>query len=168
MSAPDAERDRVLWTAVVESEGRFTGARAAFITGAADRLAVVHAALGMVPQRGTALRLLPSLSVAERQALFGELVRLASVGHADIELVRQAILSLPRDWVVANVEARAEPLLRGGTDEEYRRLLELYVQLDRDLARRLATRAAGHDDADIREAGEDFLEHLQARRPADG
>ncbi len=162
MSASDDEHDRALWAAVVESKGRFTATRAAFMTGATDRVAVVRAALGTASQRGTALRVLRLFSVAERQDLFDELVRLASVGHADVALSREAILSLPRDWVLANVDAHAEPLLRDGTDEEYRRLLELYVLLDPDLTRRLATRAAAHHDEDVREAGEDFLERLGA------
>ena len=163
MSASDAEQDRALWTAVVEGEGRFTAARAAFMTEASDRVAVVRAALGTASQRGTALRVLRLFTVAERQDLFDELVRLASVGHADVALSREAILALPRDWVLANLDAHAEPVLRVGTYEEYRRLLELYVRLDPDLTRRLATRAAAHHDDDIREAGEDFLERLGAR-----
>ncbi len=164
MSAPEAaDRDRALWAAVVESEGRFTGARAAFMTGAADRLAAVRAALRTASQRGTALRVLRLFTVAERQALFDELVRLVSVGHADVDLCREAILSLPRDWVLATIESHAEPLLRNGTEEEYRRLLELYLQLDRELTARLAARAARHHDPDVREAGEDFLDRLGAR-----
>jgi hypothetical protein len=103
------------------------------------------------------LRLISYLSLEERQQLFDDLVALATVGHADIVLCRQAILSLPRDWVVANIENVAEPFLKSGTYEEYRRLLELYSILHPDLAQKLAARAASNTDPDIREAGEDFI-----------
>jgi hypothetical protein len=64
---------------------------------------------------------------------------------------------LPRDWLVAHIERYAESLLGYEDYEEYRRLLELYSLIDRDPTLRLARRAAAHDDADIKEAGEDFL-----------
>jgi hypothetical protein len=70
--------------------------------------------------------------------LLNDLVDLASVSHSDIELGRQAILSLPKNWLLENIEKSAEPLLKNGTDEEYRRLLELYIQIDRELTERLA------------------------------
>jgi hypothetical protein len=41
--------------------------------------------------------------------------------------------------------------------EEYRRLLELYIQIDTDITKRLALRASLSNIEDIREAGEDFL-----------
>lgn len=83
---------------------------------------------------------------------------MASVGHADVQLARDVILTLPLPWVLERVEAAAEPLLREGAGEEYRRLLELYRLLDRGLMTRLATRSAQHTDADAREAGADFLD----------
>ena len=54
-----------------------------------------------------------------------------------------------------------EPYLCTGSYDEYRRFLELYRALDRELAWKLARRAAAHGDEDIREAGEDFLESLE-------
>ena len=98
--------------------------------------------------------------IEERQSLLEALVDLASVAHSDIELVRQAILSLPKTWLLENLEKSAELLLKNGTDEEYRRLLELYFEIDNSLTERLAKRALQHDDPDIREAGEDFQNYL--------
>lgn len=154
--------DDVLWSALVNHENAFFAARAAFMSGAADRISVLRSALLSVAERGAALRLLKALPVTERQALFEELISLASVGHGDVHLVRAAICSIPVDWTLSRVEAAAEPLLRNGTYEEYRRLLELYIELDPALTRRLAERATRHADADIREAGEDFLARLGA------
>jgi len=63
----------------------------------------------------------------------------------------------PHDWLLENIEQYAAPLLAYDDDEEYRRLLELYSLIDRDLTLKLARRAAEHADSDIREADEDFL-----------
>jgi hypothetical protein len=152
--------DVALWLEVLRHERRYITARAAFLTGAQDRVGILSQALHTPSQRGTALRVVPLLDEPVRRALFDDLVRLASVGHADVTLCRDAIRSLPREWVLAHIEASAEPLLLAGDEEEYRRLLELYEQLDADLTRRLATRAARDDRADVREAGNDFLERL--------
>ena len=62
-------------------------------------------------ERAAAVRVLPYLSVAERMELFPDLVHLASWGHGLIQAARDAICSLPRDWVLARIEAVAEPLL---------------------------------------------------------
>jgi hypothetical protein len=155
MSESKAQNTR-LWSALLETELAFTAARMDFLARSIDRMEVIREALHDPAQRGTGLRVLPYLKVEERQELFKDLVELASVGHSDIALCREAILSLPREWVVANIERFAEPLLQAGDYEEYRRLLELYNELDSDLTSRLATRAAQSEDADIREAGEDF------------
>src|SRR6266516_3011384 len=84
---PEIARDEALWRALVDRERGFYAARADFMSGAADRVAVLRSALRSVAERGTALRVLPILPLAERQALFEDLVRLASVGHADVQLV---------------------------------------------------------------------------------
>jgi hypothetical protein len=154
--------DQALWAAVRQAEGRFVAARMAFVAEAADRVETLRAALGTAAQRGTALRLLPYIPVAEREQLFDELVELSSVGHTDVLLCREAIRTLPRDWVLDRIERSAKPLLSAGGEEEYRRLLELYAELDVDLTRRLATEAVRHSDADVREAGTDFLRRLPA------
>lgn len=160
------KRDRALWRAVFEAGRDLPAARAAFVIGAADPIAMLREALHDPGQRHAALGMLSSFPASERQKLFADLVELASVGHSYIALCREAILSLPRAWVVANIEEHAEPLFHGERPdeyEEYRRLLELYSDLDADLTRRLARRAAQSADEDIREAGTDFLAWLDTR-----
>ncbi len=64
---------------------------------------------------------------------------------------------LPRPWVLENIERVAEPHLAGNWQEEaYQRLLELYVELDTDLARNLAQREASHSNPIIVEISLDF------------
>lgn len=154
--------DSALWRALCDAELAFHSARQAFLLQSENRLATIRRALD-THQRGTALRVLPYLTIEERQQLFDDLVRLASVGHSDIELVRSAILSLPREWVLSRIESRAKGFLARGTEEEYRRFLELYSELEPSLTRRLATRAIQSEETGIREAGQDFLDWLERR-----
>jgi hypothetical protein len=145
-----------LWDHLVEAHRGYTRALWEFFAEGVDRVAVLRPAL-RGKDRLTALHVASSLKPSERLQLFAEWVYLSSFAHGAIQVPRDMILSLPRDWVLANLEREAEPLLQEGTYEEYRRFLELYALLDRDLTLRLARRAAAHSDPDIREAGEDFL-----------
>jgi hypothetical protein len=155
------ENDTEVWHKVFEKEIAYIQARQDFLNNCTDRIGLIKKALHNPTERGTALRLIAYLKLEERQSLFDDLVDLASVSHSDIELCRKAILSLPKTWVLANIEKSAEPLLQDGTDEEYRRFLELYIDIDRELAQRLALRALQHDDPDIHEVGEDFQNYLE-------
>lgn len=72
---------------------------------------------------------------------------------------------MSREWVLFNIEQTAEPLLAEGTYDEYRRLLELYLELDPKLTLKLAQRAKKHGDNDVREAGIDFINKLNESQP---
>jgi hypothetical protein len=173
MNDPVADEDIAIWRRLVGEhntytyrEAAFRAALDAFLAPGVDRVGLVRSAIPRPDRqifppsdRFTALYVLPLLTRPEQMALFPELVYLASWGHGAIGRVRGVILSLPRDWVLARVDAEAERWLRAGTDDEFRRFLELYRLLDaRDLTLRLARRAAAHADPEIREAGEEFLE----------
>jgi hypothetical protein len=152
--------DETLWRHFVQAHNEARQARQAFLMRTRDRAAVVRRGLSTAGERTAALEVAPLLSVAERQQLFEELLALAGYFHGQAGAAREIILSLPRAWLLANIEPHAERLLRDGTYEEYRLLFELYIKIDRDLAARLARRAATQPDEDIREAGEDFLLRL--------
>jgi hypothetical protein len=107
--------------------------------------------------RTTAIYMLQHLKTSEKIQLFEELMFLASFSHGAIQAVRDAIFTMPRDFVMTNIERVAEPLLQNGTDDEYRRLLELYAALDLALAHKLAERAFRHEDINIQDVGKDFL-----------
>lgn len=81
--------------------------------------------------------------------------------HGYLGAFRSIILRMPKDWLADHIEGAAEPLLQSGDDGTYRRFLELYVNIDPALVRRLAERALASTDPDTREAGADFLEKLQ-------
>jgi hypothetical protein len=75
----------------------------------------------------------------------------------NIQLGREVLLAIPRDWLLAHIEAAAQPLMETNEDWEYKRLLELYERLDAALARGLAERGLSSPNQDIREAGQGFL-----------
>lgn len=168
LQAQKQEKDIELWQQVVNNEVAYIQTRQSFFAHCKNRVEALKQALHSPVERGTALRVLDYLPVEERQSLLDDLVDLASVAHADIALCRQVILSLPKIWLLSNIEKSAEPLLQAGAEEEYRRLLELYVELDKDLAERLARRASQHREPDVQEVGEDFLSYLgqQSLAPA--
>ncbi len=82
----------------------------------------------------------------------------------NIELGREALQAIPRDWLMAHLEQAAEHLLHLNEEWEYRRLLELYWGLDRELTRRLATQGLESANPDIRLAGQEFLDKLVVRQ----
>ena len=160
-----SQKDIDLWHTLYKVDMALYKARGDFLNFSTNRNLVIHNGLNNPGYRGTALRLLLYLGVEEIIPFFDLLVNLASVGHSDIGLVREVILSLPKDFLLANIEKSAEAVLRDAMKhedsyEEYRRLLELYIEIDPDLTKRLAERALESDDEDIREAGSDAMECL--------
>lgn len=156
MTKLTSPQDMVVWNRLVHNHEAFAFASTDFLTGDIDRVAVIHSALqGRGKQ--TAFYMLRSLNQSDLQGLFEDLVFHASYAHGALMAVRDSILALPRDWVLARIEAVAESLLANGTYDEYRRLLELYALLDPMLTQRLAERAIQHLDLDVQEAGHDFL-----------
>lgn len=158
-----AANNTEIWHRLVESEIAYIQSRQNFIKICTDKVAILQKALHTPAERGTALRLIEYLKTEECQLLFDDLVDLASVSQSDIELCRQAILALPKSWLIENIEKSTETILENGTDEEYRRLLELYIKIDLELAGRLAKQALQHEDPDICEVGEDFDNYLKKK-----
>jgi|ERR1043165_57590 hypothetical protein len=155
----------VLWSRLVETEKDFYSARAQLLSKCGRQFVVelVHARLQSVEDRATALGIVPLLTVEEQQQLFDALLSLASFSHGLTTTVREIILSLPRTWVIANIEEASEQLLKHDDYETYWGLLSLYIELDRDITLRLAQKAVSHADEDIKEAGEHFIKRLSSK-----
>lgn len=100
----------------------------------------------------------PTLEPAICDAVMGYLLELACQAQnaRNIVLGRTAILGVPRVWLLANIERYAEPLLQLQDEWEYRRLGELYTQLDDALLERLVIRGLSSQDEGIRQAAHDF------------
>src|SRR5687767_4902225 len=120
MSKTLSQHDIEVWQRLVESEKEYYAASKAFLKGDVDRVSLMREKL-VSREKNTAFYFLPYLSQDELLQLFDMLVPLASTAHSSIKRVRDAILSLPHDWVIENIEPLAEPLLADGTDDEYRR-----------------------------------------------
>lgn len=154
-------RDDDIWNAYVTSYRSYLEASHQFLTGDHDRVAILKKAFRS-SDRYFAITLLKFLQQEELQQLFEDLVFLASFAHGSVDYVREIIHKLPKEWVISRIEQIAEPLLENGDYDAYRRLLELYIELDETLTRRLAQRAFQSTDYDIHEAGEDFLKKLDS------
>jgi hypothetical protein len=158
MSQTVAEEAKALWDRLVETHCAILSASQAFCAAMVSRVPLLGKALrtpGM--ERSTALRILPYLSQSERLELFPDLMHAARSAHGPVQAVWDALLALPRDWVLAHVEAEVDAILRDEEEDDYWMFLQLYHQLDADLLQRLARRAAAHTSPAIRELGEDYL-----------
>lgn len=153
------DNEKSVWDRLSASYLIYAQALKDFFTQDVDRISLMKDSL-IGQDRIIAIHLLQYLAPSEHLQLFNELVYLSSFSHGSIEAVRQVILSMPRDWVLANIEQSVEPLLKNGTYDEYRRLLELFVELDPEITLNLAQRAKKHEDSDIREVGIDFIHKL--------
>lgn len=153
-------QDTVLWHQLIDQEKAYLETRKNFLN-TPSKVELIRLSLQNPSERATALKVISYLTDIERQSLFNELIKLVAVGHSDIELVRNVILSFDQTWLLDNIETQTESVLNNGTDEEYRRLLELYIQLDNRLAQKLVVKALQHPDIDIQEVGADFEIYLK-------
>lgn len=158
MSTKDAE----IWERLVGVYLKYLMALQEFSADDVDRVALIRSAVAG-PNRFVAVKMAQYLKDSEHLQLLDTYVAGASTGHSGVDAFRDLILRLPRDWLLERIENAIEPHLADGTEDEYRRFLELYTDLDRGLALKLAKRAGAHSDPDIREAGEDFLLKLKGR-----
>ena len=154
-----SQNNVTIWHHLVESHMTFSQALKEFFAEGVDRISLIRDAF----QQGdiaTALYVAPYMTTEELCQIFNDLMYLSTApGYADA--VRKIILSLPKEWVLSNIEEVVESiLLQDATENEYRRILELYIELDHQLTYSLAQRARNHSDEGIKEAGNDFLEAL--------
>ncbi len=156
-------QDTVLWHQLIDQEKAYLETRKNFLN-SSSKVELIKRALQNPSERATALKVISYLTNIERQSLFDELIKLVAVGHSDIQVVRNVILSFDKLWLLNNIETQAESVLNNATDEEYRRLLELYIQLDNQLSQKLVTKALQHPDIDIQEVGADFQIYLKTNR----
>lgn len=163
MNKQSSQKSDTIWHRLVESHLVFSQALKDFFTEGVDRVSLMRDAFRQ-GDIATALYVAPHMATNELLLLFNELVYIStSPGFA--AAARNIILSLPKEWVVSNIEKATEPILQQeATENEFRRILELYSQLDYQLAYKLAQKAINHPDEDIKEAGEDFLDILSSTK----
>ncbi len=75
----------------------------------------------------------------------------------NIEKGRQIIFSMPREWVLKNIEIAASETLNLSDEWHFRRLLEVYEKLDQDLLKKLIEHGLKSSNIAIVEAANDFM-----------
>ncbi len=111
------------------------------------------------------LEAVPTLEPPTREAVMRYLLELACQAQNinNILLGRMTLLALPRDWLAQHIERYAEPLMEREDEWEYRRLAEIYEQLDFYLLLRHIERGQASPNSNIQEAAQDFLEGLERK-----
>lgn len=146
--------ENALWRSYFDAECRLIACRMALVQ---DRRAFdesVHLALTDPAQRGAALRLLLGVSSDLSKPHLKQLVRLAAVGHRDVAASRELVRRLP--GATAEIAGAVSEVLEDGTEEEYRRVAELYSGFDEALLGAHVARCSEHPDPDIRAIATEF------------
>jgi|SRR6185503_273169 hypothetical protein len=159
MSKEVSKNDLAAWDELSKSHRRFIKARMAFYQSEVDRVELIRRAMHTNDQ-ALALSLARYLSPTEHMQLFDEWVYWATIDSC-LPAVHNYILSLPKEWIMGRIEEAVELRLREGDEIDFRRYLELFCNLDRDLAAKLARRALEHSDKEIQDAGRDYLSALE-------
>jgi hypothetical protein len=149
--------DERIWQQVLDGRRKWTRACQAFIAEETNRVEILRRGLcGNSTAKVVSLGLAQYLETSEQLQLFDKLVALCiPIEYAT--RARQIVVSLPRDWVLSNVETVVDPILQDADQSAYRMILELYMLLDRRLAMKLAGRAVAQRDEIIKEAGDSTL-----------
>jgi hypothetical protein len=154
------EQYKAAWKKVLEADAAAYAAQYELFSICGDSIIeIVRAGLHDPSERSTAFRIAGLLKEEQRKALLPDLVSLACEPSYAPTIInaRKVIMSLPKQWVLAQMDPSIERILKSDDDWESRRLLELCSLLDRDLTLKIAAIAAAHQDPEIREAGTDFL-----------
>lgn len=152
------------WQQLVKADTQYFAARQALflarqtlLASGIDFVPFLKKALQNPFERGAALRLLGELDAEVRQAVFAELVDLASFSHGLIQVARDAILSLDPAWLDVRLPQEIEVVLqRSASYEEYQRFAELLQQARSPYLATLLSHAAVSQDPDIRDVAAGF------------
>lgn len=144
-----------LWQRVIDSHQQYSEAFTEFLANSSDKVEVLRKAL-RGNDRTLALRAVPSLSVDEKKALMPEWVNLARAAHSPFHIAWNVIESLPREWVMQNIEKEVDAILANDEETDYWLFLQLYARLDTALMKKLAMRAVRHADPEISELGREW------------
>lgn len=145
------------------NDERFSGYVAEFKANDVRWLEYLRQAM-LSDDRVVAFSVLRHLNEEEKIGVFDLLVYYSSFTHGSVVFFQDIILSLPKEWVIKNIERYADSILNGGDEDEYRRMLELYFRLDYSLTLILANRAMLNTNLAIREVGKEFVDTIRESR----
>ena len=160
---PRAIGDLRLWDAYCAAEAALINSRMRLAREAADLPAVVREALGGA-DRGPALRLLADSPVESSVPHLDRLVRLACVSHREIELSRLLVAKLHARGYRNEIARVVDDVLATGGGDEFRRVAELYAQIDPSSLRAHLDKCTQSSDSEVREVGADFADDVLVMR----
>lgn len=110
------------------------------------------------PDLADNLHSLPTLeqSVASLAVQFLLALACQASNSANIQLGRDGLESIPRNWLLSTIEREAQIVLDMDDEWEYRRLSEVYFELDVDLAKKLARLGQKSKNEEVVEAATDL------------
>lgn len=110
------------------------------------------------PDLADNLHSLPTLeqSVASLAVKFLLSLACQASNSANIQLGRNGLASIPRNWLLSNIEREAQLLLDMDDEWEYRRLAEVYFELDVNLSKKLARLGQESKNEEVVEAATDL------------
>jgi hypothetical protein len=149
------------WKHFLQVYQAYTVAKRDLLLNDAEQITEVIGKASILPeQRAAALDVAKSLSPEQLQMIISNLLAIASSLNGQMDTARDLILTIPRTWLLEHIEDAAESVLMREDDEDYRGLFELYLRIERQLARRLAERAVASQKPEVVEAGKYFMEVL--------
>lgn len=160
MTNPSQDQHADLWDRYQAAYDEYDSVRREFFQlDTATRVALLKAGIerDWIESAIELLRLMPTEEV---KAFLEELLIYVTYPKRFVTEARDLIMSLPRDWLIENIERCAEPALQGGDYVEYQSLWGIYTSLDKNLVYRLGQRALAHHDHDIQEVGQEIMNKL--------
>jgi hypothetical protein len=160
MSTQPTEPDLALWRRLAGAHQAWISAQADFFTKDVDRVRLLRWALANDDEL-TAFSLARKLHFQELMSLFDVWVYWAANSQSYIEVTHEIIKSLPRSWVIENIEPIVEPIVKRNDYHLYMMIFALYREIDRDLTLRLAKRALTHPESRVQSLGKHYLEQAE-------
>ena len=162
------EKHIALWKRYVAASKTYCEAVDAILNeiDAPHRIKLVRSAFKNREHRHHAFLMIRYMTIEERKALLDILVGSAYSNSGLRSLATELILSIPKEWLIANIEKYTEPILgrRENAADYCSGFLSLFSDIDDALTLRLAQRAVRSEDEDVREIGEFYLERLQGKK----
>lgn len=157
--ADEKPSDDLLWQRLIDLHIAWFEAQEAFLREAKAPLAKVQRVMAG-PKTGNdhfvAMALLSRMKTEDRMDVFPQLL-ISCLSPKWRKIAQSLILSIPKEWLLANIETVSKPLIERADYQDYFALLRLFKEIDLSLATKLALEAATSSDEEIREIGEDFL-----------
>jgi hypothetical protein len=157
MDTPATDEEQTLWNNVVDKYRDYVQARIDLFRNASSIVSLLRKALKNINHRIVALEIAEILDQEKKKQLLSDLIPIACYPKGDSYLAWNIILSLPKNWLIENIEVAAESMLQSNNANDYVGLLSLCRSVDGNLARKVADRALQHPDPSVRQEVKDFV-----------